>query len=66
MGKRALASPFFRQRHTSMPSQGRSASLQGGAVIPLHTGFEFVAFEAQGLELQGLSLVGLAHRNDVV
>ena len=42
------------------------AALQGGAVIPLHTGLDFVAFEAQGLELQGLSLVGLAHRNDVV
>ena len=35
-------------------------------MIPLHTGFDFVAFEAQGLELQSLSLVGLAHRNDVV
>ena len=35
-------------------------------MIPLHTGLDFVAFEAQGLELQGLSLVGLAHRNDVV
>ena len=35
-------------------------------MIPLHTGFDFVAFEAQGLELQGLSLVSLAHRNDVV
>ena len=31
------------------------------------SGFDFVAFEAQGLELQGLSLVSLvAHRNDVV
>ena len=35
-------------------------------MIPLHTGLDFVAFEAQGLELQGLSLVGLTHRNDVV
>ena len=42
------------------------AALQGGAVIPLHTGLDFVAFEAQGLELQGLPLVGLPHRNDVV
>ena len=46
--------------------EATEAALQGGAVIPLHTGLDFVAFEAQGLELQGLSLVGLAQRNDVV